>query len=115
MSKLRFHKRFIYVGVDISIYALLTGGRSSYVSVLACTVPTFSCCVGWLLVCLCGLPSARSCAVWDDNNKDNVCTPSIPAGLKCPPPPKTISLITRLEAYLNTLSVLSRPLFLYFR
>ena len=26
--KLRFHNRFIYVGVDISIYALLTGGRS---------------------------------------------------------------------------------------
>ena len=26
--KLRFYKRFIYVGVDISIYALLTGGRS---------------------------------------------------------------------------------------
>ena len=26
--KLRFHNRFIYVGVDISVYALLTGGRS---------------------------------------------------------------------------------------
>ena len=26
--KLRFHNSFIYVGVDISIYALLTGGRS---------------------------------------------------------------------------------------
>ena len=26
--KLRFHNRFIYVGVDISIYALLTGGRT---------------------------------------------------------------------------------------
>ena len=25
---LRFHNRFIYVGVDISIYAILTGGRS---------------------------------------------------------------------------------------
>ena len=25
---LRFHNRFIYVGVDISIYALLTGVRS---------------------------------------------------------------------------------------
>ena len=42
MSKLRFHKRFIYVGVDISIYALLTGGQSSYLPGLACTVPTFS-------------------------------------------------------------------------
>ena len=26
--KLRFHNRFIYVGLDISIYALFTGGRS---------------------------------------------------------------------------------------
>ena len=26
--KLRFHNRFIYVGVDTSIYALLTGGWS---------------------------------------------------------------------------------------
>ena len=30
MSKLRLHNRFIYVGVDISIYALLTGGWSLY-------------------------------------------------------------------------------------
>ena len=43
MSKLRFHIRFIYVGVDISIYALLTGGRSSYPPVLDCTVPTLEC------------------------------------------------------------------------
>ena len=42
MSKLRFQKRFIYVGVDISFYALLSGGRSSYLLGLACTVPTFS-------------------------------------------------------------------------
>ena len=27
-ADLRFHDHFIYVGVDISIYALLTGGRS---------------------------------------------------------------------------------------
>ena len=42
MSKLRLHNRFIHVGVDTNIYALLTGGRSSYPPVLACTVPTFS-------------------------------------------------------------------------
>ena len=36
--------------------------------------------------------------------KDNVCTPSIPAGLKYPSPSKTISLITCVGAYLNTLS-----------
>ena len=39
---------------------------------------------------------ARSCAAWDDNNKDNVCELNIPAGIKCPPPSKTISFITRL-------------------
>ena len=33
-AKLRLHNRFIYVGVDISIYALLAGGRSSYPSAL---------------------------------------------------------------------------------
>ena len=32
--KLRLHNRFIDVGVDISIYALLTGERSSYPPVL---------------------------------------------------------------------------------
>ena len=41
---------------------------------------------------------ARSCAAWDDNNKDNVCKPNIPAGIKCPPPSKTISPITRFGA-----------------
>ena len=38
---------------------------------------------------------ARSCAAWDDNNKDNVCKLNIPAGIKCPPPSKTIAHITR--------------------
>ena len=37
--------------------------------------------------------------------KDNACTPSIPAGLKCPPPYKTISLITCVGAYLNNRNV----------
>ena len=37
---------------------------------------------------------ARSCAAWDDNNKDNVCKPNIPAGIKCSPPSETNS--TRL-------------------
>ena len=97
MSKLQFDKRFIYVGVDISIYALLPGGRSSYPPGLACTVPTFSV----VVLCSLALPSARPCAVRDDNNKDDVCTRTIPAGLKHPPPSKTISLITWFEAYLN--------------
>ena len=116
MSKLRLHKRFIFVGVDVSIYALLIGGRSSYPPVLDlyCThVRYFSEC--WLLVCVCVLPSARPCAVRDDNNKDDVCTRTIPAGLKCPPSSNTISLITWFEAYLNTLSVFGRTLLLYFR
>ena len=37
---------------------------------------------------------AQSCAARDANNKDNVCKPNIPAGIKCPPPSKTISPIT---------------------
>ena len=31
--ELRFHNRFICVGVDISVYALLTEGRSYYLPV----------------------------------------------------------------------------------
>ena len=56
------------------------------------------------LVCYIVLPAARSCAAWDDNNKDNVCKPSIPAGLKCPLLSKTISHITWFGTILNTLS-----------
>ena len=51
-----------------------------------------------VLLCYIVLPTARSCAGWDDNNKDDVCAPTIPAGLKCPPPSKTISPITWFEA-----------------
>ena len=36
---------------------------------------------------------ARSCAARDANNKDYVCKPNIPAGIKCPPPSKIISPI----------------------
>ena len=58
-----------------------------------------------LVVCYIVLPAARSCAAWDDNNKDNVCTPTIiPAGLKRPPPSKTISPITWFGTILNTLT-----------
>ena len=45
-------------------------------------------------LCCIVLPAARSCAAWDDNNKYNVCTPTIPAGLKRPPPSKTIDNLT---------------------
>ena len=38
---------------------------------------------------------ARSCANKDVNRKYYVCKPNIPAGIKCPPPSKTISLMTR--------------------
>ena len=57
-----------------------------------------------VVLCSLVLPSARSCAEWDNNNKDDVCTRTIPAGLKCPPPSKTISPIPRFETYLKTLS-----------
>ena len=33
---------------------------------------------------------ARRCASKDASNKDNVWKPSIPAGINCPPPSKTI-------------------------
>ena len=102
MLKLRLHNRFIYVGVDISSYALLTERRSSYPLVLVKLLYPRSLVYKWskfvyLYTCYSGLPSARLCAVKDENNKVNVCTPFIPAGLKCPPPSKTISLITRLK------------------
>ena len=104
MLKLRFHKHFNYVGVDISIYALLPGGRISYPLDWFVLYPRSVLLCGLVVVVLCiGLPTTRSCAAWNDNNKDDVCTRTIPAGLKRPPPSKTISPIPRLEAYLNTL------------
>ena len=51
-----------------------------------------------VILCSLVLPTARPYAAWNNNNKDDVCTRTIPAGLKCPPPSKTISLITRFEA-----------------
>ena len=57
-----------------------------------------------LLSCVILYYVVRSCASWDDNNKDNVCTPTKPAGLKCPPPSKTTSLITRFEAHSTRLA-----------
>ena len=50
-------------------------------------------------MCYITLPTARSCADWNADNKDNECKPSIPAGLKRPPPSKTTSLITWFEAH----------------
>ena len=52
MSKLRFHKRFIYVGVDISISALLTGGRSSYPLDWLVLYPRLVVLVGYIVVCV---------------------------------------------------------------
>ena len=57
-----------------------------------------------VLVYLCSFPVclwvssvARSCATKDANNKDNMWKPSIPAGINCPPPFKTISHVTWFE------------------
>ena len=49
---------------------------------------------------------ARSCATWDESNKDIVCTSAIPAGINRPPPSETISHIPRVPNYKtrNTLS-----------
>ena len=72
----RSNNRFICVGVDISIYALLAGERSSYSPVLShvlyphsVVLCVFSGVIG-VYKCYIGLPSARSCAVEGDNNKD---------------------------------------------
>ena len=86
----------IHVGVDISSYALLIGGWSLYPPLCWLSYCTYVQSV-YLYKWYIGLPSARSSAVWDESTKVNVRTPSIPAGLKCPPPSNTISLITRLE------------------
>ena len=53
-------------------------------------------------MCYIVLPAARSCTARDNNNKDNVCTPTIPAGLKRPPPSKTLSIITWFGTILNS-------------
>ena len=47
MSKLRFHNRFINVGVYISIYALLTGGQSLYLPVLDLYSTHVQCYCSW--------------------------------------------------------------------
>ena len=51
--------------------------------------------VDWcsFLVCVRVSSVAQSCATKDANYKYNVCKPTIPAGIKCPPPSKTISPI----------------------
>ena len=107
--KLRLHNRFIHVGVDISSYALLAGGRSPYPPVLVKLLYSRVTLILWfsgysywsVILCTLVLPSARPCAVRDDNNKSNVCTPSIPAGLKCPPLIHDHLTISWFEAYLN--------------
>ena len=47
---------------------------------------------------------ARPCATRDESSKDNVCKPTIPAGINHPPPSETISHATRVPDYKNTLS-----------
>ena len=104
MSKLRFHNHFIYVGVDISIYALLTEGRSSYPPPSRITLTHVL-----LHSYVCLSTSVFSCVILDYPRhghvltgtiiiKINVCTRTIPVGLKCPPLSTTISPITWFEA-----------------
>ena len=54
-----------------------------------------------LVVCLSSV--ARSCATRDASSKDNVCKPTIPAGINRPPPSETISHVTRVPDH-NTSS-----------
>ena len=53
---------------------------------------------------------ARSCATRNANNTDNMCEPTIPAGINRPPLSKTISLVTRVSDHLKTLSGTTRLL-----
>ena len=39
---------------------------------------------------------ARPCATRDENNIDNVCKPTTPAGINRPPPSETITHVTRV-------------------
>ena len=50
--------------------------------------------LGSFPVCVWVPSVARSCATKDANNKDYVCKTTIPAGMNCPPPSKTISPMT---------------------
>ena len=68
-------------GVNTSLYRLVLYPRSDVVAVS-------------VFYCSLVLPSALSRAVWDDNNKDDVCTQTIPARLKCPSPSTTTLPIT---------------------
>ena len=78
-------------------------GVNTSLSRMSYCTHSYSCLIRILcyLVCVRVTSAARSCAAWDDNNKDNVYKPNIPAGLKRPPPSKTISLITRFGTILN--------------
>ena len=78
-------------------YSQGEGVNTSLSRLVGCThVHCVLCYNTWCSFPVCVLvPSvARSCATRDDNNKDNVRKPNIPAGIKCPPPSKTISPIT---------------------
>ena len=55
-------------------------------------------CVVWLS------SVARSCATRDESNKDNVCKPTITAGINRPPPSETISHVTRVPNYKTCLT-----------
>ena len=50
-------------------------------------------CVVWLS------SVARSCATRDASNKDNVCKPTVPAGINRPPPSETTSHVNRVPDY----------------
>ena len=93
---MRFHNRFICVGVDISVmrYSQGDGANTSLSRITYCTHVLVLVDLCFFPVCVWVSSLARSCATKDANNKENVWKPSIPAGIKCPPPSKTVSPIT---------------------
>ena len=50
---------------------------------------------------------APSCATRDASNEDNVCKPTIPAGINRPPPSETISHVTRVPTHETRLARLN--------
>ena len=83
-------------------YSQGEGVNTSLSRIMYCTHVVCSLVFGgrsFSVLCVCLSSMARSCAARDASNKDNLCISTIPAGINCPPPSKTISPVTRGPDY----------------
>ena len=87
-------------GVDTSLLGLCTVPTSSSLLLLLDVSIRDSVCWVWFS------SVARSCATWDDGNKDNVWTPTASAGINRPPHLRPSRIYSECRAYetRNTLS-----------